>query len=74
VTAIAAPHKNVEIRIKGRVSDAVLSGAFEGLSHSVQPVETVLTGAVPDQAALHGLLVRIQSLGLELVEVRRLPE
>lgn len=71
---MTAPHRNIEIRIKGLVSDAVLSGAFEGLSHSVQPVETVLTGAVPDQAALHGLLVRIQSLGLELVEVRRLPE
>jgi hypothetical protein len=74
VIEVASPHNNVEIRIKGRVSEAVLSGAFEGLSHSVQPVETVLTGAVPDQAALHGLLERIQSLGLELVEVRRLPE
>jgi hypothetical protein len=73
VIEIAAPHNNVEIRIKGRVSEAVLS-AFDGLNHSVQPVETVLTGAVPDQAALHGLLVQIQSLGLELVEVRRLPE
>jgi hypothetical protein len=62
-----------EIRIKGRVSEATLS-AFEGLHYSVQPIETVLTGPVPDQAALHGLLERIQSLGLELVEVRRLPE
>lgn len=70
---IAESHNNVEIHIKGRVSDAVLS-AFDGLSSSVQPVETVLTGSVPDQAALHGLLGRIQSLGLELVEVRRLPD
>jgi hypothetical protein len=62
-----------EIRIKGKVSEATLS-AFEGLHYSVQPIETVLTGPVPDQAALHGLLERIQSLGLELVEVRRLPE
>jgi hypothetical protein len=61
-----------EIRIKGRLSDSVLA-AFEGLTATVQPVETVLSGPVQDQAALYGLLDRIQSLGLELVEVRQLP-
>jgi hypothetical protein len=61
-----------EIRIKGRLSDSVLS-AFEGLTASVEPVETVLHGPVKDQSALHGLMDRIQSLGLELVEIRRLP-
>ena len=34
-------------------------------------METTLFGKVQDQAALHGLLERIESLGLELVEVRR---
>jgi hypothetical protein len=61
-----------EIRIKGRLSDSLLA-AFEGLSATVEPVETVLHGPVQDQASLHGLLDRIQSLGLELVEIRRLP-
>ncbi|HKP98773.1 MAG TPA: hypothetical protein VJ735_00450 [Actinomycetes bacterium] len=61
-----------EIRIKGRLSDSLLT-AFEGLSATVEPVETVLHGPVPDQSSLHGLLDRIQSLGLELVEIRRLP-
>jgi hypothetical protein len=61
-----------EIRIKGRVSEQLLS-AFEGMDASVQSVETVLSGPVLDQAALHGLLDRIQALGLELIEVRRLP-
>jgi hypothetical protein len=61
-----------EIRIKGRLSDSLLA-AFEGLSATVEPVETVLHGPVADQSSLHGLLDRIQSLGLELVEIRRLP-
>ncbi|HEV8167202.1 MAG TPA: hypothetical protein VGR74_22635 [Actinomycetota bacterium] len=62
-----------EIRIKGRLSDSLLA-AFEGMNATVETGETVLYGQVRDQAALYGLLDRIQSLGLELVEVRRLPE
>ena len=61
-----------EIRIKGRLSDSLLD-AFEGLTSTVQPVETVLYGPVQDQAALYRLLDRIQSLGLELVEIRQIP-
>jgi len=61
-----------EIHIKGRLSESVL-GAFEGLTATVQPVETVLHGPVQDQSSLQDLLDRIQSLGLELVEIRRLP-
>lgn len=61
-----------EIRIRGRVSDSFLA-AFEDLTVSVNPAETVVRGATLDQAALHGLLDRIHALGLELVEVRRLP-
>jgi hypothetical protein len=36
-------------------------------------VETVLHGPVQDQSSLHDLLDRIQSLGLELIEIRQLP-
>jgi hypothetical protein len=61
-----------EFRIRGRISPAPLEG-FEGMSSELEPVETILHGPVPDQAALHGMIDRIQSLGLELVEVRRLP-
>ena len=62
-----------EIRIKGRLSDSLVA-AFEGLTATVEPVETVLHGPLQDQSSLHRLLDRIQSLGLELVEVRRLPD
>jgi hypothetical protein len=61
-----------EIRIKGRLTDSLLA-AFEGLTATVEPVETVLHGPLEDQSSLHRLLERVQSLGLELVEIRRLP-
>jgi len=62
-----------EIRLKGRVGDPVLS-TLGDLNASVRPAETVLRGAVKDQAALHGLLDRIQSLGLELIEIRQVED
>lgn len=68
---MAAP--DYEFRIKGRLSDT-LCGEFEDFTAAVQPAETVMRGKVRDQSELHGLLERIQSLGLELLEVRRLPE
>ncbi len=62
-----------EFRIKGRLSDS-LCDEFEDFTAAVQPAETVMRGQVRDQSELHGLLERIQSLGLELLEVRRVPE
>jgi hypothetical protein len=59
-----------EIRIRGRLGEA-LRAAFEGLDVTDVPAETILSGIVADQAALRGLLDRIQLYGLELVEVRR---
>jgi hypothetical protein len=63
---------NYEIRIKGRVSDSQLS-AFEGLAVTTEPVETVVYGPLADQDAIHRLLLKLESLGLEVVEFRRLP-
>ena len=62
-----------EIRIRGSVSQNVLA-TFDAFESNVEPVETVLHGPVRDQAELHGLLDRIQALGLELVEIRKLPD
>jgi hypothetical protein len=61
-----------EIRVRGRVTPALLA-RFEGMESDVEPVETVLHGPLEDQAALHGVIGLIRSLGLELVEVRKLP-
>jgi hypothetical protein len=63
---------NYEIRIKGRVGDSLLS-AFEGLAVTTEPVETIVYGPLADQEAIHRLLIKLESLGLEVVEFRRLP-
>jgi hypothetical protein len=63
-----------ELRIRGRLSRTLINEFKElSLAASVEPVQTVLAGPVEDQSALHGLIRRIEALGLELVEVRRLP-
>jgi hypothetical protein len=62
--------EDYEIRIRGRVSDSLLA-SFDGLDAEIEPAETVLHGTHLDQAALHGVLERVRTLGLELVEVRQ---
>ena len=61
-----------EIRVRGRVTPALLA-RFEGMQSQVEPVETVLHGPLPDQTALHGVIDLVRTLGLELVEVRKVP-
>jgi len=60
-----------EFRIKGRLSDS-LCNAFRDFSSAIEPAETVLRGELRDQSELHGVLERIGSLALELVELRNL--
>ena len=61
-----------EIRLRGRL-DAHWEAWFDGLavSHESDGI-TVLSGHIPDQAALHGVLQRIRDLGLPLVSVARI--
>lgn len=59
-----------EITVRGRLSGALL-GAFDGLTATASAGHTVLSGVIADQAELYGVLERIESLGLELVDVRR---
>lgn len=59
-----------EIHISGLLGERLLD-AFPELHAETRENTTVLVGDLPDQSALHGVLARIESLGLELLEVRR---
>jgi hypothetical protein len=59
------------IRVKEHLDDR-WAGRFEGFT-LIHPADgtTLLSGPVPDQAALHGLLMRVRDLGLTLLVVAR---
>jgi hypothetical protein len=58
-----------EIRVRGHLGPRMLR-AFGSLSAERQGEDTLLTGYLPDQAALYGVIARLEALGLELVELR----
>jgi hypothetical protein len=58
-----------QIRLKGHL-DSQWTDWFEGLTITLEEDgDTLLTGPVIDQAALHGLLKKVRDLGLTLVSV-----
>jgi hypothetical protein len=67
------PSSYYEIRVAGILpAEALLD--FDGLSASIQPVETVVHGPLQDQAALQGLLARLEVLGVQVRGVWRLQD
>ena len=60
-----------EIRVRGHVGDLLVE-TFGRLESRQERAETVLRGPLRDQAELGAVLEQIRSLGLELIEVRRL--
>lgn len=58
-----------EIRIKGHL-DSQWTDWFDGLSITLEKNgDTLLSGPVADQAALHGLLKKVRDLGIPLLSV-----
>lgn len=63
-----------EIRVKSHLGP-VSAKAFEGFTLRHDPNgETILTGCLADQTALHGVLMKIRDLGLPLLEVKRIEQ
>ena len=58
-----------EIRVAGRLDEAAARG-FAGLDIATRGAVTTITGEF-DQAGLQGMLERIRSLGLDLLDARR---
>ena len=61
-----------EFRVRGHL-DATAVAELPDLAVRELDDETVLTGVVVDQAALHGVIERLEQLGAHLVEVRQRP-
>ncbi len=59
-----------EIRVAG-VLDSRWAAWFDGLEISAQGDQTVISGLLADQPALHGVLTKVRDLGLCLISVRR---
>jgi hypothetical protein len=62
-----------EIRVSGRLS-AAFATALGDPAATAAPAQTILQRDVESTAELHELLRRCQALGLELLEVHRLPD
>lgn len=66
------PPAGYMVRVRGHLG-VTMRRAFPTLQARTDGHDTLLQG-IADQAALHGVLARVEALRLELLEVRRLPE
>jgi hypothetical protein len=64
------PERRYEFRIIGRLSERARD-AFPGMDVHDVPAETVISGEVAEDSGVQEVLTLIQSLGLQVVSVRR---
>ena len=67
------PDMTYEVRISGQISEDVLED-FGDLHVATTEASTLLSGSLPDQSALLGLLERLRSLGLDVLEIHQVVE
>ncbi len=60
-----------EIHVKGQLGSE-WSSWFDDMTITYADGKTTISGAVADQAALHGLLAKIRDLGLTLIDVQKI--
>ena len=66
------PREEYHIKVKGNL-DPTWEDFFDGFNITQQVGDvTLLAGIVVDQAALHGILIKIRDLGLSLLYVERI--
>jgi epsilon-lactone hydrolase len=64
--------RRYEIRVRGPIGLTMMQ-AFPTLAARRSGHDTLLIGSLPDQAALYGVIHDLEVLGLQLLDVRRLP-
>jgi len=69
----AGDPRRYEILVRGPIGPTILE-AFPTLSASRRGSDTLLAGSLLDQSALYGVIHQLESLGLELLEVRCRPD
>ena len=64
--------RRYEIRVRGPIGPTMME-AFPTLAATRSGQDTLLTGPLPDESALYGVIAELETLGLQLLEIRRLP-
>lgn len=65
--------RRYEIRVRGPIGPTVMQ-AFPTLAATGRGQDTLLTGWLPDQSALYGVIHQLEALGLQLLEIRCRPD